>query len=440
MATHRLAPPLLTLGALYVAQALPIGFYQQALPVLLRDQGYSLRQIGLVQLVALPWVLKWLWAATLDRRPGPLARLGQRRGWIVPLQLVAAGLCFALAMVDLSGGLAPLLIALLLLNLACATQDIATDGLAVLLLARRERGPGNSAQAAGYQLGLIVGGGLLLLAFSQVGWAAMCALMGALMLLPLVPLLLLREPTAPTAATESAAHTLRPWADLRAYLAQPQAGRWLLLLATFLLGSVWAMAMVKPLLIDAGLSVAQVGWLNGVWGIAASVVGSLVGGWLLTRLRRGEVVVLCLALLFGGVGLLLVAGSGVEADLSAPAGEAAAVGGVGLLTLALLANKAIGGLAGTTLFTLMMDHTRPATPGHDFTVQQSTFNVATMSAALAGVLADAIGYTGLFVLCLALTTLTAWAWVRHLELVTSGRLSGQAQAEPDADPPGEIPS
>ena len=47
---------------LYLTQGLPHGFFSQALPTLLRQQGMSLEAIGLMSLVSLPWVLKFLWA------------------------------------------------------------------------------------------------------------------------------------------------------------------------------------------------------------------------------------------------------------------------------------------------------------------------------------------------------------------------------------------
>jgi MFS family permease len=62
------------LASLYLAQGLPYGFFTQALPVLMREQGASLTLIGATSLLYLPWVLKFLWAPAVDafgtrRRP-----------------------------------------------------------------------------------------------------------------------------------------------------------------------------------------------------------------------------------------------------------------------------------------------------------------------------------------------------------------------------------
>src|SRR5262245_60650041 len=60
--THKI----LVLIALYLAQGLPYGFFTQALPVLMRDAGYSLKAISAAGLLYLPWALKFLWAPYLD--------------------------------------------------------------------------------------------------------------------------------------------------------------------------------------------------------------------------------------------------------------------------------------------------------------------------------------------------------------------------------------
>jgi MFS family permease len=150
------------LASLYLAQGLPYGFFTQALPVLLREQGLSLTAISATTLLFLPWALKFMWAPLVDR-------LGTPKQWLLPLQLAAVAGAAALSLVDIAGALWLLLLALFLFNLVSATQDIATDGLAVNVLSPRERGLGNGIQVGGYRLGMILGGGLLLWIFARHG-------------------------------------------------------------------------------------------------------------------------------------------------------------------------------------------------------------------------------------------------------------------------------
>ncbi|MBT12813.1 MAG: hypothetical protein CMI02_12355 [Oceanospirillaceae bacterium] len=55
------------LSGLYLVQGLPHGFFGQAMPVLLREQGLDLTLIGLLSIVSAPWALKFIWAPWLDR-------------------------------------------------------------------------------------------------------------------------------------------------------------------------------------------------------------------------------------------------------------------------------------------------------------------------------------------------------------------------------------
>ncbi|HIA04044.1 MAG TPA: MFS transporter, partial [Myxococcales bacterium] len=120
------------LSLLYFTQGLPFGFQAKALPLFLREQGTSLQAIGLTSLLALPWMLKALWAPLVDRYWSP--RMGRRRSWILPAQGLLCLLCVAAAWACQNPDISVLLGIVFLMNLCAATQDIAVDGLAVDLL------------------------------------------------------------------------------------------------------------------------------------------------------------------------------------------------------------------------------------------------------------------------------------------------------------------
>ena len=46
------------LWILYFVQGLPFGFQSKSLPLLLRERGFSLSQIGYANLLSIPWTLK----------------------------------------------------------------------------------------------------------------------------------------------------------------------------------------------------------------------------------------------------------------------------------------------------------------------------------------------------------------------------------------------
>src|SRR3712207_1033661 len=74
------------LAVLYGSQVIALTFFVYALPAVLRDQGASLRLIGLIQLLALAWVAKAAWAPLVDRYGS--RRLGHYRGWLLALRVL----------------------------------------------------------------------------------------------------------------------------------------------------------------------------------------------------------------------------------------------------------------------------------------------------------------------------------------------------------------
>jgi predicted MFS family arabinose efflux permease len=376
------------LGSLYFSQGLPFGFFTQALPVLLRHAGVSLGEIGLSSLLALPWALKFVWAPAVDRHA--IAGVGRRKSWIVPLQVGAVVILAVLAS-SARQSIGLLMAATLLLNLVAATQDIATDGLAVDILAPAERGFGNGLQVAGYRVGMIVGGGVLLVFHDRLGSARTFLAMATLTALATLPIIAAREPAPTCAARER--RTIH-------FLRRPGAGRLLALIMTYKAGDAFATAMLRPFLADAGLGLADIGWLLGTVGFSAGLVGALAGGALVNRLGRRPALVV-----FGLLQAATVAGYAYLA--LGPASRAA-------LYLLCGAEHFAGGMATAALFTCMMDWCAPAASATDYSVQASAVVIATGAAsAVAGFSAQALGYVGHFSLAagLAVAALAAVWWL-----------------------------
>ena len=384
---HPLPASLTLLAALYVAQGLPSGLMAHALPVLLRQQGVDLALISLLKLLALPWLLKVLWAPWIDRLGG--SPLGHRRGWILPLQAGVALLLIVLAWLpqaQLFGPWLPLLLGLLLLiNLAAATQDVATDGLTVRLLPERWRGLGNSLQVGGYKVGMLAGGSGLLLVADDLGWRWTLLGLGLLVLLLLIPLLRFPERRVLPFHAECAepAGVTLPWRHYRGLLALPGMGLWLLVLLSFKLGDALGSPMIKPMLVDQGWGAAALGQLT-LLSSLLGIGGALAGGWLYGRIG------VLRALLLGG--LLQAIGIAGMALLIGQA-EVASVYAIALF------EQFADGLSTVVLFAAMMRQCRPEHEGADFTLQASVqLLLGGIVGAFSGVLAKLLGYPGLFLL------------------------------------------
>ncbi|HEX5361977.1 MAG TPA: MFS transporter [Fluviicoccus sp.] len=410
--TGSLRGRLLILLGLYLAQGLPTGIYNQALPAILRSHGVSLQVIGLTALLALPWAFKVFWAPFVDRWHHP--RFGKARSWIIPLQSGCALLVLLIAGFDpdrltTTPGIAQFFLIMFLLNLLAATQDIATDGLAVRTLGPQERARGNSVQVAGYRLGLVIGGGLLLYLIGSWSWSGTFMLVAGLLLLLTLPMLRYHEPQS--MADRRYPVTTGYWEGFRDFLRQPGVRPWLGVLLTYKVADGFGSAMVKPMLVDMGFNLQQLGLQISLIGSVASIAGALLGGWL--TVRWGRYPALLVFAVFQALGL------GAYAGLSVAWDHAHAVQPWVVYAINALEHLATG-LATVALLTVVMDHSRHSHAGADFTLQVSLLAMTGgLAHLLAGVVAQHAGYTVYYVLSMIMglaLTVPVVRWGRGVRL------------------------
>jgi predicted MFS family arabinose efflux permease len=370
------------LASLYLSQGLPIGFFIQALPALLRHQKVSLAVIGLTSLLSFTWAGKLLWAPLIDLYGSH--RFGYRKSWIVPLQIAAALLLLCTALLDPSHALVAIVCMAFLGSLLAAMQDVATDALAIDILQPAERGAGNGMQIAGYRLGMIIGGGVLLMVFDSLGWAKLFLVLGTVLLVGVIPVSLYREKRhrvtwGVSSFQQRYAHTV-----MEAFR-QPHMGVWLIVLFTYKAGDALGSAMLRPFLIDRGLELAAIGWMLGTVGFSAGLLGAIAGGGIMNLLGRTRSLVL-----FGLTHTL---------SMLLYAVPAAGMGTEALLYGLCAAEHFAGSLASVALYTLMMDRSRAEAAATDYTAQSSILALAVgVVGATSGFLTESVGYTMLFVI------------------------------------------
>ncbi|WP_231570341.1 muropeptide transporter [Achromobacter sp. RTa] len=270
--------PLLVLG---FASGLPLALTSGTLQAWATVEGVPLQQIGFLTLVGTAYTLKFLWAPFVDRYVPPL--LGRRRGWMLLTQLLLAAAIMAMGALSPSSALQPLALLAVLVAFLSATQDIAFDAYCTDVLRKEERGAGAAIKVMGYRLAMIVSGGLaLILADQWIGWGNTYVLMGGLMLLCALATLWAPEPehvaSAPRDLRAAVGEPLREFFSRRGALAV------LLLIVLYKLGDAFAGALSTTFLIrGAGFSPTEVGTVNKVLGLAATIIGALAGGSLMSR-------------------------------------------------------------------------------------------------------------------------------------------------------------
>lgn len=267
-------------AVLYFAQGFPFGVFREVWGVFFRSRGVSLTEIGMMELLGLPWVAKPLWAPLVDR-------YGDRRKWIAGGLLVLA-VCLALHTtfpVSADPGIY-VWVVLFAFTMASATQDIAIDAHTIAFLPRGEEGAANGIRVSAYRAATMFVGGILLSAAGFLGWGP-AWLVGAGILV-LMAALVLRAPAAELVASERKLFL----APFRRWLAKPGSLPTLAFVLLYKLGDQAISPMIKPFWVDSGRTLQEIAWISNWFGISATIVGALIGGFWTMRLGliRGLVV------------------------------------------------------------------------------------------------------------------------------------------------------
>ncbi|WP_284084342.1 MFS transporter [Acinetobacter nosocomialis] len=380
----------LLLFSLYWAQGLPVGFMTHALPVILRAQGVSLAHIGGFGLLMLPWSIKIFWAPWVDQHA--ISHLGHYRSWILPTQLLTvAVLCilsfFPIQALDQPSYLFIFFIALLFMNSTGATQDIATDALAVNLLQHDQQHWGNTFQVVGSRFGFIVGGGAVLWCLDWLSWQPTFLLLAALVFINTLPVLLFKEPPH---ASHSDNQSSQPnlLIKIKSYLSyfsqNKELRSWLMVLITFKVADGLAGPLLKPLMVDMGLSFTQIGVYITMLGAVAALVGAFIAGWVLKYFSRPATLISFSILKIMSLGAYVYLAYAYEQKIKINTWLIYSVNAL---------EDAFAAMLLVVMLTLVMHYSRKNYAGTDFTFQVSI--MATVSGGLytlSGIIGDILGY------------------------------------------------
>ena len=398
------------LWALYTTQFIGSSFLSTGLVGILRDGGTDLGMLGLLQLLALVWPVKFLWAPLLDRW-SPARSRGHYRGWLLVLQPLMVASLLAMALIsDPHESLGAVIVLAAAFVLFSATQDIAADALSVRGLDRAQHDLGAGVQVGASYIGTVVGGGLALVVYDLWGWRAAVALLAVCTALAMVPVLRHREP-ASTPADDAPAGGL---SSMFGVLSVPGARRWgLVAVPLIAFGSAAVWSLVTPVLVDAGWSLAFIGVVTSMVTAAPALAAALVGGRLCRTRGRGATLLIGLWIqLVGGLCFAPFVWPGV----SLAHGSQVLLGVVG----------ACGVLAGYTvmntgIYAVNLGISRPGHAGADFTLLSSISMLGGTVGASAGLfLASAAGYGTSLLLGLAVAVVGVLACRSHPLLARTG--------------------
>jgi MFS transporter, PAT family, beta-lactamase induction signal transducer AmpG len=289
-------PRILLIAVMGFSSGLPLLLTLSTLSYWLAKLGVSKTSIGLFASVGIPYSCKFLWAPLLDQIRPPF--LGRRRGWALLIQGALAVSILAMGMTDPAVNPWWTALAALVVAFLSSSQDIVIDAYRIEILPEEEQGAGSAATQVGYRFGLLAAGAGALALADFVAWPVVFAILAALVGIGMLAFILAPEPAAPPAPKrESLAQWLAravvgPLAD---FFFRRGALVILLFVLLYKFGDAVSGTMATPFYVELGFSGVEIAAVTKVFGIIASLAGTLAGGLLVARFG------IMRALLIGGV-------------------------------------------------------------------------------------------------------------------------------------------
>lgn len=380
------------------ASGLPLALTAGTLQAWLTVEGVDLKTIGIFTLVGLPYTLKFLWAPLIDRLVPPW--LGRRRGWMLLTQVCVAIGLILMALTDAQAQPRQLALFALLVAFLSASLDIVYDAYRTETLQANERGLGAAVWVNGYRIALLVAGGGALMLADVVGWHMTYIIMALVMMAGLITIMVSPEPTVVADPPHTLAEAVG--APLRELFSRPQALAFIAVIVLYKLGDAFASSLQTAFLIGGiGFSATEVGAVKAV-GILATLVGALIGGVMMTKVRLVQSL-----LVFGA----LQAVSNLGFVVLALAGKSS-----GILMGAVVIENVTGGMGTAAFVALVMSLCDPRYTATQFALLSSLEALGRVFAGRPSAdVVQAVGWPQFFVLTFVIALPGLWAvWrLRH---------------------------
>lgn len=166
------------------ASGLPFALFLGTLYAWFSEAGVDLETMGVFSLIGLAYSFQFLWSPLVDKVDIPfLRRLGKRKQWIAPAQLLLGVILVTMSLLDPRSTLGLFSLLAGIGAFASATQDIAINAWRIDI-ADEEATIDilSTVYQMGFRLSSLVGGALGLIIAARIGWPQTYVLLGVMLL------------------------------------------------------------------------------------------------------------------------------------------------------------------------------------------------------------------------------------------------------------------
>lgn len=276
---------------LYFAQGIPYVIVMTVSVIMYKRFGISNTDIALyTSWLYLPWVIKPFWSPLVDL-------LKTKRWWIVTMQLlIGAGFAGVALLIPMPFYFQATLLVFWLMAFSSATHDVAADGFYMLALDEGQQSYFVGIRSLFYRFAMIAGQGVLIVfagAMERVtgnirlSWSiTFFVIFGVFLLLMMYHRLALPKPAADKLMGKVDNNQISKefGVTFLSFFRKKGIVLSLVFLLVYRLGEAMLVKLAQPFMLDPvnegglGLSTEQIGLAYGMVGVAALVIGGILGG------------------------------------------------------------------------------------------------------------------------------------------------------------------
>tara|TARA_R110002095_G_scaffold94253_2_gene82027 strand:- start:2252 stop:3643 length:1392 start_codon:yes stop_codon:yes gene_type:complete len=416
---------------------IPLFLTASTLSLWLSQVGVSYTKIGLISWVAFPYTIKFIWSPFIDRLKIPFLTktLGRRRSWLLLSQITLIASIFALSQTDPSQNLTLTALFAICVTFSAATQDVTMLAYQVERLGRQQYGAGEAMGIFGYRMGMLMAGAGALYFSEIMTWNEVYQVMALFILVGVATTLLIKEPEpAHNKEAQKKEDAARKYLHDHPRLSPKISsifswiyGAVICPFSNFMMNKGWWVSilimlfykfgdniignMTNIFLVEVGYSKSEIASVSKIFGMATSILGGFIGGYLIARI--GMVKALFIAAAIHGLSVLLfvlIAKVGYNLDL---------------LYATIAIEHITAGMRTTALFAFQMTLVTPAYAATQLALLTSAVHfgrVATSS--FSGLLVENFGWSSFFTLASSATIISL------ILVVLFARIKGREYSQP----------
>ena len=276
---------------------LPFLLVSSTLSLWLKDAGLSLVAIGFFSVIKAPYSFKWLLSPIIDQIDIPfLSKLGRRRSWAVLLQILL--IISLISMSVTNPALSPLLFVIwvFLTALFSASQDIVLDAYRIERFKAKEQAAGVAVFVLGYRFGVLFSGAGALFIASYFSWSIVYQIMAIGVVIGLITVLCSAEPENNRAAKPYTMRATIVNAVIKPFSDFMKRRNWqliLLFIFFYRMSDAYVAPMTYPFFDDLGFTKIQIASIIKIYGVIATIIGTLIGGVVVNRYGISKSLIFC---------------------------------------------------------------------------------------------------------------------------------------------------